>query len=207
MSIRRTVLALISLGIVVVTARLIPLARTPRKSEPLITISAATTRITEPLRTDGYVDYFAALNQHLSQGVTPENNSAVPMIQAMGPGVLPEEIRQPYFQMLGIPPLPDEGPYFVSFLEYGKRVRDPEASELSDEDRWKAYDELERAMTQPWSAAELPTVAAWLEANEQPLARIIEASNRPRRYDPLLPAGGLSGRARSLPERTERSRS
>ena len=63
-----------------------PKAKPAAKHRVLATISKETTYITEPLRKDGYPDYVAAMNQRLSQGVTPENNAAVPFWKAMGPG-------------------------------------------------------------------------------------------------------------------------
>ncbi|MFP6600890.1 MAG: hypothetical protein VB862_00040, partial [Pirellulaceae bacterium] len=45
-----------------------PIAKLP------FTVSKETTRITSPLRKDGYVDYLAAINVLSSRGVTPENN-------------------------------------------------------------------------------------------------------------------------------------
>ncbi len=53
----------------------------PHPSRPLVAISARTTYITEPLRTDGYPDYLAALNRLASKGVTLENNAAVLLMQ------------------------------------------------------------------------------------------------------------------------------
>ena len=50
-----------------------------------MTISKETTRITAPLRKDGYVDYVTALNEHFRAGVTVRNNAAVLFWQAMGP--------------------------------------------------------------------------------------------------------------------------
>lgn len=54
----------------------------------LVTISKETTYITEPLHPDGYPDYVAVLNQQFSEGVTPENNSAVLFLKAVGPKIL-----------------------------------------------------------------------------------------------------------------------
>lgn len=44
-------------------------------------------------------------------------------------------------------------------------------------------------MGRPWTEDELPLVASWLKANEKPLELLVEASLRPRRYDPLLTVG------------------
>src|SRR5712691_6035186 len=72
------------------------------------TVSKETTYITEPLDKHGYPDYVTALNQRLSQGVTPENNANVLIWQALGP--YPEGATMPpeYFQWLGHEP-PEQG--------------------------------------------------------------------------------------------------
>ena len=137
-----------------------------RRSHPIChTISEETTHITEPLRKDGSVDYVGALNQRFSQGVTPENNAAVLFWKAMGPVEIAPEYRDKYFRMLGIPPLLEQGDYFV--------------------DLDNTSDQLDLAMTRPWSRTDFPVLAEWLVANEKPLALVVEASKRPRRYDPL----------------------
>ena len=56
-------------------------------------------------------------------------------------------------------------------------------------------------MKRPWSKKEFPVLAGWLAANEKPLALLVAASKRPRRYDPLISEDGsvlaisLAGRA------------
>jgi hypothetical protein len=42
------------------------------------------------------------------------------------------------------------------------------------------------AGNRPWSKADCPLVAGWLEVNEKPLRLIVEASGRPRFYSPLV---------------------
>ena len=41
-------------------------------------------------------------------------------------------------------------------------------------------------MRRPWAKDEFPVLAGWLEANERPLALLVQASLRPRRYDPMI---------------------
>ena len=72
------------------------------RPKPKIAISRDTTYITGPLRADGYVDYIAAINERCSEGVTPENNAAIPFWQAVGPKGIDKNIRKRYFEMLGI---------------------------------------------------------------------------------------------------------
>lgn len=168
-----------------------------RKPRVAVTVSKETTRITAPLRADGYPDYLAALNQIASEGVTPENNAAVPLWRAFGPKEIDENTRERFFKMLGIPPLPEKGDYLIPLEQYAKAHPDlvpKPAGPASEEDEeheapdaaQRAWDALDEAMGRPWTAKELPLIAGWLEANEKPIRLIVEASNRPRRYDPLV---------------------
>ena len=97
-----------------------PATQPSAKARVLVTISKETTYITEPLRKDGYPDYVAVLNRRCSEGVTPENNSAVLFWKAMGPGSIDDQYREKYFRMLGIPPLPEKGDYFIPLDKYLK---------------------------------------------------------------------------------------
>src|SRR5262245_55897881 len=64
-----------------------------KKARGRFTISKETTYVTGPLDKDGYIDYVAALNERLRQGVTPENNANVLIWKALGPR--PEGKRMP----------------------------------------------------------------------------------------------------------------
>ncbi len=163
------------------------------KNRVLVTISKETTYITEPLRPDGYPDYVGALNQRLSKGVTPENNSAVLFWQAVGPSEIMAEQRERFFQMLGISPLPEKGDYFVTSSNCedayvaqqkskGQPVGDKSDYALSEPIR----NQFTSAMKRPWSPQEFPVWAKWIAANEKPLAMLVEATKRPRRYDPMI---------------------
>jgi hypothetical protein len=160
-----------------------------KKPRVLVTISKDTTVITEPLRPDGYPDYVAALNQRFSKGVTPENNSAVLFWKALGPKAIDEKHRDQYFKMLGIPRVPEEGDYFITSEEWVKRQkakeeRKSDQPEESYED--PIWEQQMQIMKRPWSKEEFPVWADWLVANEKPLTLMVEASKRPRRYDPML---------------------
>lgn len=146
-----------------------------------VTISKDTTYITEPLRADGYPDYVAALNQRFSEGVTPENNSAVLFWKAIGPRELGGKYREKHFKMLGIPPLPGTGDYFIEdWME--REVKAEENLEW----RYQLKKQYDSAIERPWSKQEFPVWAEWLSANEKPLAMLAEAFKRSRRYDPLI---------------------
>ncbi|NQU23273.1 MAG: hypothetical protein HQ567_18495, partial [Candidatus Nealsonbacteria bacterium] len=177
-TVNRSVVLYLSLSIGVVPCLLRAGEAPTKKRGPLITVSKETTRITSPLREDGYVDYVAALNEMCSAGVTPENNAIVPLWRAMGPGDISEKIREDYFRQLGIPPLTEEGDYFVSFEDY---LRGQGIEESEDTNR-----QWERSRQGPWSGKDCPAAAGWLKANEKPLRQIVEASRRTRYYSPLI---------------------
>jgi len=161
--------------------------RSDRSEAKCPTISRETTYITEPLQKDGYPDYVAAVNQRSSKGVTPENNSAVLFWKAMGPSEIMEKDRTKYFQMLGIPPLPEKGDYFVDLQQYLARQKGAKQGDAnSDSGTAHAFELLEPAERRPWTKQQFPVLAAWLAANEKPLGVLVQASRRPRRYDPLI---------------------
>jgi len=165
-----------------------------KKPYVAITISKETTYITEPLRKDGYVNYVAALNERFRAGVTPENNAAVPFLKAMGPGEIGEKYQDEYYRLLDIRPLPKNGDYFVALETFAKALKDMgKPSAQANEKGQDVYSEQQtQAMKRPWSKKEFPVLAGWLAANEKPLALLVAASKRPRRYDPLIPEDGCA---------------
>jgi hypothetical protein len=80
----------------------------PGELRPRITVSKKTAHILQPLDANGNVDYLAALNQMTSQGVTRENNAAVPLFRAFGPGDVNPTLRSQFFKRLKIEPLPEQ---------------------------------------------------------------------------------------------------
>lgn len=193
MSIHSTGKILLALSFVVIASPTFS-AEPSTKAKPRVrvTISKETTYITEPLRPDGYPDYIAALNQRMSKGVTPENNAAVLFWKAMGPSKIKPEYRERHFKMLGIPPLPESGDYFVTSDDFigrhkAKITPDSVAPGEDEEDITKAvWNQMNIAMERPWSKEEFPVWAEWLAANEKPLTLLAEACRRPRRYEPLI---------------------
>ncbi len=164
-----------------------------RKRKPRFTISKETTYVTGPLDKDGYPDYVTALNERLSQGVTPENNAAVLFWKAFGPR--PEGVAIPpeFFKRLGYQP-PERGEYFIELLSYIKKrfqVNSVKQAEKIDE-------QLERAAQRPWTVTDYPPIASWLKTNGHALALVVEGTRRSHYYSPLVPdpvSGELPGLA------------
>lgn len=142
-----------------------------------------TTVITGPLRADGTVDYAAALNHECSEGVTPDNNAVVLLLQALGPAIVHESLRGAYVQQLGIDPPPLDGPYLQTLEQL--IVNDVAAKQ-------RVIDELDQALKVPWDETEFPEIAQWLAVNEQPLKLCSAACRRERYFEPLVLTSGES---------------
>ena len=154
----------------------------PAKAKENIDVSATTTFLEGPLTGDARVDYVAAFNGRWREGVTPENNAAVPILQAIGLSPLRKEVRDRYVTLLGIKAPPAEGDYLVSLGDFVERQQ----PELSHDEQMEYYDRLEEAQTRPWSPDEYPVLAAWFEENRIPLDLIVRGVHRPRYYSPLV---------------------
>jgi hypothetical protein len=150
------------------------------------TIGKATTYVTGPLDSDGAIDYPAVLNNHLRGGVTAENNANVLLWRMLGPDCDSAIRPSQFFPALGMQPPAKDGEYFIGidrFVKEHLRI-DPSANR----DVSSIEDQIENAKQRPWRAGEYPKLASWLNANEKPLALVMEATRRPHYYVPLLPA-------------------
>src|SRR5258707_15596224 len=84
----------------------------PTKGRGTFTISKETTYFVKPLDKDGYVDYVAALNERLREGVTAENNANVLIWRALGPHPEGATLSAEFFKWFGTDPPPQKGDYF-----------------------------------------------------------------------------------------------
>ncbi|MFO0964004.1 MAG: hypothetical protein U0793_00260 [Gemmataceae bacterium] len=155
----------------------------PKK--PKITVGAETTYVTGPLDEEGYVDYVAALNQRMSKGVKTERNGAVPLWRAFGPKPEGAPIPVPFWKWLGIDAPPAKGDYYVPIFDYFKKhaAIDP-GKEFNG-----VLADLDAATACLWRPREYPVVAGWIMVNSKPLDLIVEATQRPQYFSPLVPIG------------------
>jgi hypothetical protein len=151
------------------------------KGRPKIPILKETTYFTEPLDTEGYVDFPAAINERLGQGVTAENNANVLLWQAFGPHPYGANMPRAFFRWMQIGTLPEEGDYLLDFEQFLRQQGLEDAKEIKS-----ITSQLDHAGERPWTAAEYPQMAAWLKANEKPLALAVAASKRPKYFSPLV---------------------
>jgi hypothetical protein len=153
---------------------------TPKK--PRFTISKETTYFTAPLDKDGYIDYEAAINERLGKGIKPESNAAVLLVKALGPIHDGRTMPARFYKMLGIAEPPDMGDYFIDPGRFAKETLKLDGGKATEEFNNEVRDIGQRV----WSAEQHPRVAAWLKANERPLALVIEATKRKDYFIPIV---------------------
>lgn len=157
---------------------------------PSIIISKQTTYITDPLLPSGNPNYEEHIRRTLREGVTPENNAAVLLFQALWPSELDPGQYKAVVRELGLKEIPSAELAMKS--PHGdancKRVADwmPQPSQDDLDSGLAAEPDLviNTAAEHPWTSAQIPPLAAWVKENEEPLDLIVEASHRPRYYSP-----------------------
>lgn len=152
-----------------------------RKGE--FTIGRETTFATGPLDKAGYVDYAAALNERLGNGVTAANNANVLLWKALGPHPEGRTVPAEYFKLMGIESPPEKGEYFINLPRFVKEHLKIESREEAGE----LATQLDRSTQKPWTEKEYPKLAAWLKVNEKPLAVVIDATKRTHYFSSLVP--------------------
>ena len=143
--------------------------KTPTPQAWPYTFSKETTYVTKPIRKDGTIDYVEAINEKWSQGVTRENNAAIGLLDAIGPGA--GRMRAHYAavrEKLGIAAAPDgaDGADFVT----------------------GAPPQWEKTLTRAWIEQDDPETAKWLASMAPRLNLLVEASKRSRFCMPLVRA-------------------
>ena len=160
------------------------------------TIGKATTHVTEPVDSDGYIDYAAALNVRLSKGVTPENNANVLIWNALGPNPSGASIPSDFFDRLGISIPPWGGEHYVALshcfkqrpsslpLRLWNRLRGLFKRQAGGAEADLAV--LSRCCQHPWTTENNRLLGVWLERNEKPLAQIAAATARTHYHWPIV---------------------
>lgn len=161
--------------------------------KPAFSVGKETTRITGPLDKDGRVDFEAALNERLREGVTPENNAVVLLLEAIGPHPGNAKVPAAVYDLLKSPAPAEKGDYFLSDDRFLRK----QGGENLDQRMRKMLEDMEMACERPWSAEKYPDIAAWLKANEKPLAVATQASKRTHYYYPLVSAR-VDGKSQGL---------
>lgn len=168
-----------------------------------LTIGVNTTRITSPLSPEGYPDYLAAINAKHAEGVTVENNAAIPLWQALGDMADPLSAATVYHTW-GVPQ-PASGARLMEYREWAARrgsvlVTAGAEAVAFDGVKVPAYEdpyywEEQVSREAPWSAAAHPLLATWQKQIDPILNQVEAAVQRPRYYVPLTTPDGKTGGA------------
>ena len=170
---------------------------------PRIVVSRQTTYITAPLKPNGLPDYGKYLLDKSREGVTPENNAAVLLWQALWPGELDPQHYALMADALGLEEIPTGEESLQPFRGDQNRGRilawlrssdamaaandgqpAPDASYETDWDRERIGVIFNQTPARPWTSAEFPPLAEWVAENNGPLDMVVEASRRPRYWSP-----------------------
>lgn len=145
------------------------------------TISKETTYFTGPLKADGSIDFFAAINDHYSAGVTNENNAArfiLPLLDPAEFAVVNSSRREQRLRALGLEP--SEHPVEKAFQDVGPYFKVP-AEQIQELDK-----QFSEAMIRPWTKQEFPRIAEWLADNDDALNRIAAGAKKERFFVPFI---------------------
>lgn len=181
---------------------------------PPIVVSPQTTYITAPLDAHGWPNYKQALLNLYRRGVTPKNNAAALIWPALWPGELDPSQYAAITAELGLPQNPSASDAATNFDEEPTRGRmvawlrkqfatnaktaDARAAPAADQadksnaplasaedplvDTAGAVTNLARG--RPWTAFQIPPLAAWVAENQKPLDKLVAASKRSHCYFP-----------------------
>lgn len=158
-----------------------------------VVISRETTFLTEPLRPDGLVDYEQALVDMQGNDVVPENNAAIPLLQAMWPcELLPAEqplictaLRMPVPTSPGMEPI-NRKENLAAIAAWLNQQRNVQAGddESPPTDNSAAQATLDRAGSAPWTRPQLPPLADWLDQQTVHFDKLHEINQRTQYFLP-----------------------
>lgn len=127
------------------------------------------------------------LNERLAKDLKPEDNAGVLLVQAFGEGAFDEDLGTDTLDMMGIAKVSKTGPRFLFADEYVAKLGTIPEEQLRLESL-RLQEKFLPASEKPWTQADFPTAAAFLEFNAKALELIIAASSKPRYYVPLITA-------------------
>ncbi|MCC9606795.1 hypothetical protein LOC68_16070 [Blastopirellula sp. JC732] len=166
-----------------------------------LVISPETTVLTEPLTADGQVDYVTAVIEQQRVGVTQDNNAAIPLLRATWPCELEPNEQQIVCEELGIEPPQKDGLNKLDYDDARLERITAWASEkwgvdLTDEAEFdfNPYDHIEEATSHPWSRAQIPPLAEWIDDHADSFALLHQMEDRDHFFCPS-PSLFVAGRS------------
>lgn len=155
-------------------------------------IGRETTYLTEPVRDDGTIDYLAALNDRLSEGVTPDNNAFIAIAYTMGrDDWRSAEKRRFVYRWLKVDPPPATLAQFVTYNTFADRHSlkpRPPATQPSEqflnalEDQLQQSDAISPPSLNHWLKDQLPQGRAATQPDRTDQAHLPEGPWKPEAY-------------------------
>lgn len=162
------------------------------QSNGQIPVSRETTYLTEPLLPDGRVNYALAIAQQRKKEISPENNAAIPFLQATWPCDVQPNQWGPLCRELKIQ-IPHQDGLRMPYHPACERPFRAWLAAQADLDEAGVYPGsiqirhlLLAASGTPWDEAQFPPLAAWLEEQTPHLDRLHEIQGKSRCYFPAI---------------------
>ena len=155
-------------------------------SQPVVRVSPETTRLVGPLDENGDVDFFKAIEERRSEGVTAEKNAIVPLVKALGSKAAGLTLPKSFFEKLGIAP-PETGPSakgkseatYDGFSLWNETVNaDPQQESLMLQCNF--------ATDHPWTPKLLPELGRWVDSQSAALEKIRIGLLKEKAYIPMV---------------------
>ena len=137
------------------------------------TLAKNTTGLTDLkyVREDGSISYVRAVNDWRSEGITPDDNAFIELMQAVGPQNLPpSDWALAWASAAGPDVEPPTGPFL--------QVIQPTTNE--------EFEHYDQSMSRPWRSDEFPQIAKYLQTNKACLDLTVTASKKNCFYSPML---------------------
>ncbi|MFN3149122.1 hypothetical protein [Bremerella sp.] len=140
-------------------------------------VSPETTYYVSPIREDGSVDFAAAINDELGNGIAPDDNAYALLLQAIGPL---DSSSPELYQLLGTAPSDETSVRFHEMKAVFTKV-------AASNERVEALLEIESELrSRPWRREDYPEIVQWLERNRDPLEKVHHAVACDRYFRPLV---------------------
>ncbi len=151
-------------------------------------IEKETTFFTEPLATDGSVDYLAALNEKYGQSATDDTNMArrLFVIGAL-PDAWDEMVRVKAAKAMDVPLSMDTTQQYFSLYDLARRRALAEGDDNPHARAEALAAKLWPLVEGGWNDEPDPRVTEWLELNRAVIERVAELSRREHFFIPLKP--------------------
>lgn len=152
----------------------------PKTRDLELELSKETTYYTGPVRDDGTIDYIAAINQELSEGITPDHNAFYELSQILN------DDSDPYYNEALLNALSialDEPSQLPSFEPWHITYNKQNENNLEESD---ARDILYVWLESPYEDRHEKTLAAWVRANAHVLDHCEKTLEKPNYWRPLV---------------------